>query len=90
MSLTSHDRGAGFGPWLAGISDAERLARLRSLRTAVQLLSPFASALIEELAAAERDSETLWRASATFDLLPSIPRRGLLATTQRIEWGGAR
>ncbi|MBY0295621.1 MAG: hypothetical protein K2X71_06225 [Methylobacterium sp.] len=70
-----------FGPWADGISDAERRARLRSLRAIVGLCcGPRGAALVEALRHAEIDPAALIQASDELRLLASLDRRRVLAS----------
>jgi hypothetical protein len=48
-----------FGPWIAGLPEVERTARLRSLRTLVRLLAPREVQLVSALKMAEADPAAL-------------------------------
>jgi hypothetical protein len=69
-----------FGPWVADLDPAERLARTRTLRAlAAVLIGPSGHHLVEHLAAAEHDPGALRPAAEALDALPALPRRRLLA-----------
>lgn len=73
-----------WGPFAADILDAERVARLRSLRTAVHLLCPGrADVLTAMLAMCEVDSEWLCDAAAELSRLPTRDRRNVLSAYGR-------
>jgi hypothetical protein len=70
-----------WGPFAPGLSNAERLARLRALRAlALTLLGSAGAALRAALAAAEGDIEALSAGLAAIDGLPALKRRHLLAS----------
>jgi hypothetical protein len=71
-----------FGPWSAGLDDAERLARLRSLRALVQIFAGARHPLVIALAQAEADTSDeaaalAWEALMT---MPTRSRRNILAS----------
>lgn len=82
------DQPDAFGPWAPGLSDAEKLARYRSLRALVQVFAGPDHPLVLALARAEADPSDeaaglAWEALMT---LPTIRRRrilGSLATLTR-------
>jgi hypothetical protein len=69
-----------FGPWATGISDGERLARLRSIRALAFLLCGEAHPLVIALRDAETDPAAAALALAELDALPPLRRRRVLAT----------
>jgi hypothetical protein len=74
---------AGFGPWRDGLSAAERLARLRSMRAIILLIAPTCEA-VDDLRAAETDVLMLDAARASFDRIPSLQRRRILSVMARL------
>lgn len=71
-----------FGPWSDGLSDAERLARFRSLRALVQVFAGAKHPLVVALARAEVDpsdeaAAMAWDALMT---MPSRQRRNILCS----------
>lgn len=69
-----------FGPWAPDLDPAERLARLRSLRTAARIMAgPRAASLVLLLARAERDSDALGPAADALDRLEPLDRRRILS-----------
>jgi hypothetical protein len=78
-----------FGPWADGLSDAERLARYRSLRALVQIFAGPHHPLVLALARAEADpsdeaARLAWEALMT---LPTIRRRRILASLATLTRG---
>lgn len=77
-----------FGPWVAGLDPAERLARLRGLRALVQVFAGARHPLVLALARAEADPSDA-AALAAWESLMSLPARsrrnvlGSLATLTR-------
>lgn len=70
-----------FGPWRLDITDAERLARLRSLRAIAHLcLGPRGDALTDALRLSERDPDHLSVALCALDALAPLDRRQVLAS----------
>lgn len=70
-----------FGPWMPGISSAERIARLRALQAIAYLhAGPRAEALCNRLRDAEHDPAALPDAMAALDLLAPVDRRRILAS----------
>ena len=73
-----------FGPFVAGVERAERVARLRALRaialTFARRWPPPGPLLIEALARAEFDDTALPLALQQLEALPTIPRRKIQAT----------
>jgi hypothetical protein len=77
MMAASSDTG-NWGPWAATIGEAERLARLRSLRAFVQMWGtthPFYRALYF---AESGEPEDLQAAALELDRLPALSRRHVL------------
>jgi hypothetical protein len=71
-----------FGPWAPDLDPAEKLARLRSMRTLVMIFVGSSHPLARALAAAETDptdasTETAWRA---LEAMPALKRRHILAS----------
>jgi len=74
-----------FGPWRHDISDAERLARLRCMRTIVRLiLGPRGEDLAGALRRAESDPDHLPAALRALDALAPLERRQVLCSFARI------
>jgi hypothetical protein len=76
------DRPEPIGPWADDLSEAERLARYRSLRALVMIFCGSTHPLVRALAAAEIDptdesAELAWRALET---LPALKRRHVLSS----------
>ncbi|AWB26203.1 hypothetical protein DA075_35635 (plasmid) [Methylobacterium currus] len=70
-----------FGPWRPDITDAERLARLRSLRAIAHLtLGPRGEAFAVALRLSERDPDQLPVALRALDALAPLDRRQVLAS----------
>lgn len=70
-----------WGPWVSGLDQAERTARLRALRALARVLGgPVAAGLVEALRAAECDPDALQTAAAALDRLPTVPMRRILCT----------
>ena len=73
--------GDQWGPFSPDITDAERLARLRSLRAlALAHCGPHGDVLRVALRAAETEPEALAIALEAINGLPAVPRRHLLAS----------
>lgn len=78
-----------FGPWRDGLSDAERLARLRCMRTVSHLiLGPRGEAFAGALRQAESDPDHLPSPCAPRRLAP-IERRQVLCSFARIHQSAA-
>jgi|GEM_PF-1548283 len=76
--MTNSDR---WGPWASGISDCERLARLRSLRAIVRLLlGPRGDALERAIRCAEESPVDLDLAHVALSRLPSLDFRRVLSS----------
>lgn len=70
-----------FGPWRPDIEPAERLARLRSMRAIVRILTgPRGNELAGHLHKAEADASALVPALAALDRLAPLDRRKVLAS----------
>jgi hypothetical protein len=69
-----------FGPWLAGIDRAERLARTRAMRALAGVFCHGYPQFAEALRAAETSEAELERALQLLDELPALNRRRLLAS----------
>jgi hypothetical protein len=71
-----------FGPWADGLTDAERLARIRGLRALVQIFAGARHPLVIALARAETDvtDEALLLAWELLMSAPSRTRRHILAS----------
>lgn len=78
----------GFGPWRDGISDGERIARLRALRALAWAYGAFD--LAAALLAAERDVAALDEALSALDRVPALRRRRLLSTYNAMQEQGRR
>lgn len=78
--MTSCDQ---WGPFACGLEPAERLARLRCLRTLAHMLcGPAGLALQASIRRAETEptDAALYAVLTELDALPSIPRRHVLAS----------
>ena len=73
-------RPAGFGPWLPGLPEIERTARLRSLRTLVRLLAPSEAKFLAALRLAETDPAALEQAYSLLLAVPALTQRRILST----------
>lgn len=74
-----------WGPFADDISNAERLARLRSLRAITHLCAgPRGNRLADELRRAEYDVSCLPAALAEIDALAALDRRQVLASFARL------
>ena len=70
-----------FGPWADDLDQAERLARLRSLRALARVLAgPRADDLVALLAQAETDDTVLPAAADALDALAPLDMRKVLAS----------
>jgi hypothetical protein len=69
-----------FGPWSTGISPAERLARLRSMRALALIYCRTSTDFISALERAETDADALPAAFNELECIPALQRRHLLAT----------
>jgi len=70
-----------FGPWRPDITDSERLARLRCMRTIARLvLGPRGEALAGALHRSESDPDHLPIALRALDALAPLERRQVLAS----------
>jgi hypothetical protein len=69
-----------FGPWAAGIDEAERLARLRSLRALGLVHCRYETDFLKSLQRAETDTTALPIAFDELQRLPALRRRHLLAS----------
>lgn len=70
-----------FGPWALDLEPGERLARLRSLRAIVRLLTgPRGAALADLLLLSETDVSALPEAAAALDELTPLDLRRVLST----------
>jgi hypothetical protein len=72
-------RPEAWGPWATGITETERVARLRSLRSLVRVFSP-RHPLADALENAEIDPDAAELAWIALHSVPSVPRRRILAT----------
>lgn len=74
-----------FGPFAGGLAHVERVARLRSLRTVVQMhCGPRGDLAARALALAETSEEAGELAIGALERLEPLDRRRVLATYQRI------
>jgi hypothetical protein len=74
-----------FGPWRDGLSDAERLARLRCMRTVAHLvLGPRGEAFADALRQSESNPNHLPVALRALNALAPIERRQVLCSFARI------
>jgi hypothetical protein len=71
-----------FGPWVADLDPAERLARMRSLRALVQVFCGPKHPLVEALARAEVDpgDHAALEAWEVLERMPARSRRHVLAS----------
>lgn len=69
-----------WGPWSPGLSDGERVARLRALRVAVHLLAGKDVPAVALLRLAETDPEAMERARRAVDALPTAVMRRVVAS----------
>ena len=68
-----------FGPWQSGISETERIARLRCLRAIGHLLVGKAAPLLDALRSAEADPSARDAAAVALETLPALSRRRILS-----------
>lgn len=81
MTTLNLASGRQFGPWAPDLDPAERLARARSLRAIVRLLSgPRGAALAELLHQAETDPGALVPAADALDRLAPVDLRRILGS----------
>lgn len=74
-----------FGPFVRGLKAEERVARLRSLRTCVQLhCGPRGQAAARALHMAEDEPEAMELAAGALARLDALDRRRVLASYQRV------
>jgi hypothetical protein len=73
-----------FGPWVPGLSETERIARIRGLRALVLVLLEPKHPICAELRDAERDDAAAARAPEAVDRVPALPWRRLLATNAEL------
>ena len=74
-----------FGPWADGLDDAEKMARLRSMRALCQLLAGPKHQMTLALAAAEAgDEEAAALAWSALETMPSRQRRNILASLSEL------
>jgi hypothetical protein len=78
VTLEPRSTSSNYGPFVVGISDAERIARCRALRTISVLLFGRRHLLAALLTQAERDDAALVLAEQAIDDMAAIPRRRLL------------
>lgn len=77
---------AGFGPWSAGLSDAERIARCRALRAlAIVLTGRRGNALTAQLRQAESDPSVLPHALFALEAMSALDRRRLLSAYAMVD-----
>ena len=70
-----------FGPWKLGLDPCERLARIRTFRALVRVLTgPRGAELDRALACAETDNSLLDRAFALLGRLGSIDQRKIISS----------
>ena len=74
----------GFGPWTEDLTEAERLARLRSMRALATVFLGPNHEFTSTLAAAENDPAAARRALEDLDRLAALPRRRILAVYAEI------
>lgn len=80
---------ADFGPWADGVTPAERMARLRSMRALAHVYCPGNPEFTDALAAAESDPDALGRARRLLDYLPAPGLKKMLAAYGRLFSEGA-
>lgn len=74
-----------FGPFASGLGQTERTARLRAMRTIVQLhLGDRGRIAARALHLAEADPESAGLAVGALERLPSLDRRRVLSAYQRV------
>lgn len=74
-----------FGPFARGLATTERVARLRAMRTIVQLhCGPRGQAAARALDLAETDGDATGLAIGALERLDPLDRRRVLASYQRI------
>lgn len=73
-----------FGPWANGISLAERVARLRSMRALAHVYCPGNPEFTDALAAAEDNPDALGRARRLLEYLPAPGLKKMLAAYGRL------
>jgi hypothetical protein len=73
-----------FGPWQAGLDQAERVARLRALRALALARCRREREFIAALARAEHDPRELERAAVLLNRIPALPARRMLAVYQQL------
>lgn len=74
-----------FGPFARGLAPVERVARLRSMRTVVQLhCGPRGQAAARALSIAETSEDAAGLAIGALERLDPLDRRRVLASYQRI------
>lgn len=77
--------GDQWGPWAPGTPEAERRARLRSLRALARVYAgPRALTLCRFLAQAETDPDAMEPASVELNRLAATDRRNVLASYLRL------
>ena len=75
-----------FGPWVDGIDQYERIARLRALRALANVLAHNQTEFRAALATAENgDEDVLAVALELFEQIPALPRRKLLASYSELD-----
>lgn len=79
------DGSDNIGPWAEGCSPAEKLARLRSLRTIAMCMFGATTPIAKPLFLAESlDPTEMADALAALNAMPALDRRKLLASYMRI------
>lgn len=74
-----------FGPFASGLGPVERTARLRAMRTCVQLhLGDRGQVVARALHLAETDPDCAGLAIGALERLPSLDRRRVLSAYQRV------
>ena len=68
-----------FASWVAGLANAERIARCRALRALALVFCGPGHPLVHALLAAERDGAAAAAAHQELDKLPALQRRRVLA-----------
>lgn len=74
-----------WGPWSENVTDAERLARLRTLRALAGVFAPKQKHFITALRMAETDTSWLATARAELDRVPPLFRRRMLANFMQMD-----
>jgi hypothetical protein len=73
----------GFGPWVSGLAEGERVARLREMRALALVFCGPSHPLVSALRRAELDPAAAERALELLDALPALRHRRLSRPTRR-------